>query len=62
MGAQLSAQLHAAFGDHPHVGDIRGRGLFMAIELVEDRASKQPFDPALAAPREDQGRSDGSAD
>ena len=36
----------SAFGQHAHVGDIRGRGLFRAIELVEDRASKRPFDPA----------------
>ncbi len=34
-------------GDHPHVGDIRGRGFFWGVELVADRASKQPFDPAL---------------
>jgi hypothetical protein len=34
------------FGDHPHVGDIRGRGLFWALELVADRPSKTPFDPA----------------
>ncbi len=47
LGGRLSAQLHATFDAHPHVGDIRGRGLFMAIELVDDRASKQPFDPAL---------------
>ena len=46
-GARLSERLHAAFGSHPHVGDIRGRGLLMAIELVADRASKRPFDPAL---------------
>jgi adenosylmethionine-8-amino-7-oxononanoate aminotransferase len=47
LGARLSAQLAARFGAHPHVGDIRGRGLFMAIELVADRAAKRPFDPAL---------------
>ncbi|MEL7300726.1 MAG: aspartate aminotransferase family protein [Pseudomonadota bacterium] len=46
QGARLDAALHAAFGQHAHVGDIRGRGLFRAIELVEDRASKRPFDPA----------------
>lgn len=47
LGARLRERLQLAFGAHPHVGDIRGRGLFMAIELVRDRASKQPFDPAL---------------
>ncbi|MBK1635135.1 aspartate aminotransferase family protein [Rhodovulum adriaticum] len=35
------------FGQHPHVGDIRGRGFFWGVELVADRASKTPFDPAL---------------
>ncbi|WP_439519230.1 aspartate aminotransferase family protein [Hydrogenophaga sp.] len=43
-GAQLHGLLQQAFGDHPHVGDIRGRGLFWGIELVADRHSKQPFD------------------
>ena len=47
MGDVLRERLTAAFGAHPHVGDIRGRGLFMAIELVDDRATKRPFDPAL---------------
>src|SRR5690606_18672223 len=31
----------------PFVGDIRGRGLFIGVELVENRQSKKPFDPAL---------------
>jgi len=35
------------FGNHRHVGDVRGRGLFWAIELVADRASKQAFSPDL---------------
>ena len=43
-GAGLEARLRARFGLHPHVGEIRGRGLFWALELVEDRASKRPFD------------------
>jgi adenosylmethionine-8-amino-7-oxononanoate aminotransferase len=46
-GATLRRQLRAAFGDHPHVGDIRGRGLFLGLELVQDRATRAPFDPAL---------------
>ncbi len=45
MGARLDAALRAAFGDHPHVGDIRGRGLFIGLEIVADRASKTPFAP-----------------
>jgi adenosylmethionine-8-amino-7-oxononanoate aminotransferase len=47
QGAQLRDRLDAALGAHPNVGDIRGRGLLLAIELVEDRASKRAFDPAL---------------
>ena len=43
QGACLRAALGERFGDHPHVGDIRGRGLFLALELVEDRDSKRPF-------------------
>jgi len=46
MGAHLRRRLGERFGNHAHVGDIRGRGLFQAIELVEDRLTKQPFDPA----------------
>ena len=45
MGARLREGLQAAFGQHSHVGDIRGRGLFQAIELVADRDSKEPFAP-----------------
>lgn len=47
-GDLLMKQLQARFSGHPHVGDVRGRGLFIGIELVADLASKQPFDPALA--------------
>jgi adenosylmethionine-8-amino-7-oxononanoate aminotransferase len=46
LGAGLEERLRAAFGEHPNVGDIRGRGLFWALELVADRESKAPFDPA----------------
>jgi adenosylmethionine-8-amino-7-oxononanoate aminotransferase len=44
LGSSLRTALAAQFGEHPHVGDIRGRGLFLALELVEDRVSKRPFD------------------
>ena len=47
MGERLERRLREAFGEHPHVGDIRGRGLFWGIELVADRGSKRPFDPNL---------------
>ena len=47
MGARLETALTERFGNHRHVGDIRGRGLFWAIEFVTDRATKQVFDPAL---------------
>ncbi len=46
QGDKLDAALRAEFGQHPHVGDIRGRGLFRGVELVEDRETKKPFDPA----------------
>ena len=46
-GAQLQTALVERFGAHPHVGDIRGRGLFRGIELVADRAGKTPFDPGI---------------
>ena len=46
-GAQLQAALQRTFGEHPNVGDIRGRGLFWGMEFVADRDSKQWFDPAL---------------
>jgi len=45
-GAQLRAGLRSAFADHPQVGDVRGRGLFVGVELVAERGSKQPLDPA----------------
>ncbi|SOD98074.1 aspartate aminotransferase family protein [Caenispirillum bisanense] len=45
-GAAVMDALRDRLGDHPHVGDIRGRGLFLGLELVADRVSRQPFDPA----------------
>ncbi|WP_298825054.1 aspartate aminotransferase family protein [uncultured Piscinibacter sp.] len=47
QGQQLHDRLRTAFGEHPHVGDIRGRGLFWGVELVADRADKRPFDPSV---------------
>jgi adenosylmethionine-8-amino-7-oxononanoate aminotransferase len=47
MGAVLNDALVERFGNHRHVGDIRGRGLFRGIELVEERSTKRPFDPGL---------------
>lgn len=43
VGRRLGEKLRRALGDHPHVGDVRGRGLFWALELVEDRTTKTPF-------------------
>ena len=45
QGATLVRRLNERFGNHHHVGDVRGRGLFQAIELVLDRDTKEPFDP-----------------
>lgn len=47
QGERLAASLQRQFSEHPHVGDIRGRGLFRGLELVADRASKEPFDPEM---------------
>jgi adenosylmethionine-8-amino-7-oxononanoate aminotransferase len=47
QGRRLRIALEEVFRENPHVGDIRGRGLFQAIELVDDRATKAPFDPKL---------------
>ena len=46
-GAAFGQMLQDALGDHPAVGDVRGRGFFWGVELVRERTSKQPFDPAL---------------
>jgi adenosylmethionine-8-amino-7-oxononanoate aminotransferase len=47
QGERLKKMLNDEFADHPFVGDVRGRGLFIGIELVTDRISKVPFDSAI---------------
>ncbi|MGH1414195.1 MAG: aspartate aminotransferase family protein [Pelagimonas sp.] len=47
LGAALMERLKDRFGQHPHIGDIRGRGLFLGLELVQDRSTKATFDPSL---------------
>ncbi|WP_353642588.1 aspartate aminotransferase family protein [Mesorhizobium sp. WSM2239] len=46
MGELLNRRLRERFHNHPHVGDIRGRGLFRAVELVAELSDKSPFEPA----------------
>lgn len=46
-GASLQAKLKAALGEHAHVGDIRGRGMFIGVEFVSNRETKEPFDANL---------------
>lgn len=45
LGTQLGELLKNALGDHPNVGDIRGRGLFWGLEFVKDKRTKEPLDP-----------------
>ncbi len=47
QGEALQQALEARLGQHPHIGDIRGRGLFRGVEIVADRETKATFDPAL---------------
>lgn len=47
MGQVLMDALTTAFGQHPHIGDIRGRGMFRGLEIVQDRDTKAPFSPDL---------------
>jgi adenosylmethionine-8-amino-7-oxononanoate aminotransferase len=46
-GNEIRARLRSAFATHPHVGDVRGRGLFIGVEFVADRDKKTPLDPTL---------------
>lgn len=47
MGDKLKTELTRQFGQHPHVGDIRGRGLFLGLEIVENRDTKAAFDSGM---------------
>jgi adenosylmethionine-8-amino-7-oxononanoate aminotransferase len=47
MGGMLKSALSEQFGTHRYIGDIRGRGLFLALELVRDRRTKEPFEAEL---------------
>ena len=51
MGAKLRQALQDAFGQHPHIGDIRGRGLLLGLEFVQDREQKTPFEPHMSINR-----------
>ena len=46
-GDKLLAHLQSLFSEHPYVGDVRGRGLFLGLEFVQDKANKTPFDPSV---------------
>lgn len=48
MGGYLGRLLQQVLGNHPYVGDIRGRGLFWAVEFVADKDTKAAFDPKLS--------------
>ena len=56
QGVRLQKALLDKFGEHPNVGDIRGRGLFFGLEFVRDRDSKKPFPPELRVQPEIQAK------
>jgi adenosylmethionine-8-amino-7-oxononanoate aminotransferase len=55
MGNKLLQSLQSTFGQHPFIGDIRGRGLFIGMEFVADRTQKTPFDPTFGLHRKIKG-------
>lgn len=46
LGEYFQQQLRAKLGGHPHVGEVRGLGMIAGVELVADRATREPFDPS----------------
>ena len=48
QGLKIKTLLEDRFGNHPHIGDIRGRGLFLGMEFVANRNTKAPFPPQEA--------------
>jgi adenosylmethionine-8-amino-7-oxononanoate aminotransferase len=52
QGDRLMQALNSQFSEHPHIGDIRGRGLFLGMEFVQDRETKAAFDPGLGIARQ----------
>jgi adenosylmethionine-8-amino-7-oxononanoate aminotransferase len=48
QGTYMEERLKSLLGNHPNVGDIRGKGLFWGIEFVRNKDTKEPFDPKLA--------------
>ena len=59
IGELLRNELRRAFAEHPNVGDVRGRGLFVGIELVANRASKAPAPASIAAKLKDEAMQQG---
>jgi adenosylmethionine-8-amino-7-oxononanoate aminotransferase len=49
LGERIGCELNALKAEFPVIGDVRGRGLLYAVELVEDAVSKRPFSPAVAS-------------
>ena len=51
-GSCLRQALQQQFAEHPNVGDVRGRGLFLGIELVQDKQTKEPLNPNFNLPEQ----------
>jgi len=47
LGEYLHKRAREKLSQHPSVGDIRGKGMLMGIELVKNKETKEPFDPTL---------------